>query len=1057
MKPLKLRNILIVPFSLLIVVFSTLVGIQSLSSSQDSIEQLLQEIVSDTETMIQSELTHRMSILEHLNEINRQYVLEIDHQEGMQDFERLMHHQLNSFPGVDAVFYGDVNNEFSGFMRFGKEILKMYSNQITNFEIRFDRIDENFNSIETIVRAPNFYAEQRPWFKYAISQEQNSWGDVFAYHALPTLALPNSMPVIDPNNKLLGVVGNNLFLDGLSDFLRTLFTVHNGQAFIVNEWGMLIASTTLHRPYKVQEGRTLQIAATDSNDLTINNGWSLFEVAKEQTSKSGSFRQRILLNEQQYQLGVFKYNIGLANDWYIFIYLSEQGLLDQAENNITRSISFIISGMFITILLGAFLANRIAVPISQLNERVKSWKAHPLKSPEPVEMAIPVEEIQQLSDSTTQMQRQISGAMMELQKTIAENQRFITEIEKLAMVAENTDDMVLICDPRNKIEWANQSYLQTFGHTIESIKDRNAFELISGPNTQQEDASYMEELLREQSSLSLQQIQYDHMGNPHWVQLNLNQISNANGEVLHNVHIMQDITDQKTYENELAKWKTIFYSADWGIAILEKNNFKVATANPAFASMHGYAHNEIEGVNTKALYPPDVFETLSEYVQIAQRAGSVTFETTHVTKNGETFPVLQNISMIKDPTGELIGRIVSIQDISEVKSLQKQLLQSQKMEAMGTFAGGMAHDFNNILASIMGNAELGQLYIERYDSMPKEKVLEQLNERLVGIIKSSNRASDLTSKILSFSRMDTSIFSNVKMTELLDESIEMISPMLPTTIHIVSDVRAMNDRVHGNPSQLQQVLVNLITNAYQAILKTSQSGSIKITIDNVENLQGEMLLKILVEDTGCGMTQKEMEHIFDPFFTTKEKGKGTGLGLSVVAGIVRSHKGEVKVESHVNEGTIFKISFPAAEPLRVVDDEEVTGLPESSLSIQDAHVVMVDDETNITEVWSQILERKGLRVTTFNDPEAALGYISAHAEEVDLLISDFDMSPMNGEELCSTLHQAHPGLRMIMLTGYSERMDEERATKIGIKKLLLKPIRLNTLFTTIQGLIDDKN
>lgn len=1055
MKPLKIRNILLIPFSILILIFSAMMGLQSLINSQSYIENLLTEIMLDTHELITSEIEHRLSIHEQLNQANKIYLQQRNYKADYSGLNELMLNQLNSFKDIDAVYFSSEENWFSGYARFGQQIVHMYSNEDTGYSVHYDRFIDEQNDTQLLQIIPEYIATQKAWYKEASDNPLKGWGSTFSYDVLPTLALPNSLVITNLNGQRIGVVGNDLFLDNMGDVLKGFFNIHNGNSFIIDSSGALIGSSTHYRPYIIRDGKINQIDANDSQDQLILKGMEIHKSLDNDNPQMPYF-DSIEANNHSYRLGIFKFNHEESIDWTLFIYLEEQGILDQANQSFYNSLGTIIGGMLLTMLLSAYLAQRISTPIRELSEKVSKWKDNPTAQPDIKFNNTPIDEIQQLAESTYQMQNRITNVMQELRKKITENQHFINEIEKLAMVAENTDDMVLICDANQQIEWANESFLNKYGLKPGEVFFKNAFDLLTSPEAQDNELKDLEAQLTAAGSVSVQQIHYDHSGSPHWVQLNIHQIKNKEDEVQHHIHIIQDITAQKNFEQELTKWKTVFYAADWGISISEGDNMMISLANPAFAKLHGYELNELVNMNSKSFYPIDVYTTIRSYVDVAKDTGSVTFETEHIDKNNNRFPVLQNISIFHDQQGDIGGLITSVQDVSEIKSLQSQLMQSQKMEAMGTLAGGMAHDFNNILASIMGNAELSTLYVENIEELVEHENLSDLNERLAAIVKSCNRASDLTNKILSYSRMDSPDFENLSLEEVVEESVSMVKPMLPATINIELTIDVQTDTILGNESQLQQVFMNLLTNAFHAIQTAERkAGVVAIEMKNVLAEDGSQQIQLVFSDNGCGIPQKALAHVFDPFFTTKEKGKGTGLGLSVVTGILRAHGVNIDVESRLNVGTEFTLSFPTSNSMKFNKNQIGGNSIDTSIS-KPSHIVLVDDEKTITEVWGKILRKKGFEVTAFNRPEHALEFIIKNGNSVDLVISDYDMKVMTGAELCAQLHRDLPELPLVMLTGYSEKMDESRAREIGIVRLLLKPISLSAILAAITQSLNAK-
>ena len=1046
MKAFKLRNILIIPFSLLIIVFSLVIGLQALLNSQNSINNLLKEIMSDTHQMIVAELKHRLTVPEQLNEVNRIYLIHDIANGEITELNNLLLNQIISFQGVDAVFFSSPENWYLGYARSGGKLVKMSSNETTNYNVKFELLDEDLKINSNLDDGTRFLASDTPWYTNAASIAENGWGNLFPYYAFTTLALPNSLKVENADGENLGVIGNSLFLESIGEFLRTLFRTHQGNAFIIDANGKLISSSTLYRPYTIKQDAIHSIDANNSPDLVIQVGMDIFNQQARADLNVTPHLQSVEIDEQPFQLGIFHFRHGKNIDWYLFVYLSEQDILERADENFQKSMATIIIATLITVAIAAYLANYIATPISRLNATVKAWRDNPNAAATLNSNAFRIKEIKQLSASTLEMQRRITRNMTELQEKIDEKQELISQIKKLALVAQSTDDMVLVCDDKQIVEWVNDSFLKRYGFSQNNIEGQNALDIVSRNKKASEELRRRELELRVEGSISLQQVHYDHKGVSHWLSLTIHQIK-TDGIVNHHIYIMQDITAQKNYEQELTKWKTVFYDADWGIAITSgsNNNMQLSMANPAFAKLHGYSIEELIGMSMNEFYPEEVYLDIQQRIEVAKETGSVTFETEHINKAQHRFPVLQNISSFRDQGGRIGGLIFSSQDVSEGKSLQSQLMQSQKMEAMGTLAGGMAHDFNNILASIMGNAELGSIYIEQITKEAPNKILIDLKERLDAIIKSCNRASDLTNKILSYSRMESPEFENLHLSNVLKEAVAMVKPMLPATISIQQELAAEFDSIVGNESQLQQVFVNLMTNAFHAIQATHRkNGKVNIAMSNSHNSNGQLIISLCFTDNGCGISKEALPHVFDPFFTTKEKGKGTGLGLAVVSGILRSHKVEVELTSKEDVGTTFTLHFPMSQLIESTGNAPLHSNDTSSQT-PPAHIVMVDDEISITEVWGKILRQKNFNVTTFNRPEDAWEYIQAHHQEIDLLLSDFDMEGMTGEELCLKTQQLSPKIAIIMLTGFSEQMDDRRANDIGLQKLLIKPISLKQL------------
>ena len=382
--------------------------------------------------------------------------------------------------------------------------------------------------------------------------------------------------------------------------------------------------------------------------------------------------------------------------------------------------------------------------------------------------------------------------------------------------------------------------------------------------------------------------------------------------------------------------------------------------------------------------------------------------------------------------------------------LEEHLRQSQKMEAVGTLAGGIAHDFNNMLAIILGNAEL---------------VLDDLNEasgtsrNVKQIVKASKRARDLTEQILTFSRKTERVSSPLKLKPVVKETYQLLRGAIPTTIKIELDLKAEDDIILADLSQIQQILVNLATNALHAMEK--KGGVLTIGLANIAlpgadplpgvNLPPGKYACLSVRDTGAGMSDDVRRRIFEPFFTTKAQGKGTGMGLAVVYGIVRDHDGEITVESAPRAGTLFNVYLPLAHAEAASEQED-----EGPAARGTEHVLLVDDEPGILRITSQMLKGLGYMVTTAAGGPEAWDIFRKHPGRFRLVITDQVMPGLSGMGLAGKVFKAAPDVPVILITGYSETVSAEQAKRAGVSAFLMKPLTRKEVAETVRRVIDAK-
>ena len=405
---------------------------------------------------------------------------------------------------------------------------------------------------------------------------------------------------------------------------------------------------------------------------------------------------------------------------------------------------------------------------------------------------------------------------------------------------------------------------------------------------------------------------------------------------------------------------------------------------------------------------------------------------------------------IVDEGGEVVAAIELVEDITERLRWEKHLQQAQKMESVGTLAGGIAHDFNNLLYPIIGMAEM---LMEDLD--PGSIAHENARQ----IYMAGMRGSELVRQILSFSRQPDDRKAPVKVQQILAEALALIRPAIPSDIRIDVDFDQDCGPVMADPGKLHQVLVNLVTNAYHAVAETRGEVGVRLRETTGEaarregvRLEAGELVEIEVTDTGSGMDGAVLERIFEPYFTTKAQGKGTGLGLSVVYGIVKDHGGEIKVVSAPGKGSSFKIYLPRVRVTEAPPDTAADG--EAGRAGGGARILLVDDEAAIVKLQTRILERLGYAVTSCADGSEALAVFQSDPSGFDLVITDMTMPFKTGDQLAADLLAIRPDIPVIICTGFSERLDREKAEAIGVRELLMKPVARPDLAGAVRRVLD---
>ncbi|MCX8043047.1 MAG: ATP-binding protein, partial [Desulfobacterota bacterium] len=399
--------------------------------------------------------------------------------------------------------------------------------------------------------------------------------------------------------------------------------------------------------------------------------------------------------------------------------------------------------------------------------------------------------------------------------------------------------------------------------------------------------------------------------------------------------------------------------------------------------------------------------------------------------------------------GDIIGFVAIGRDVTHEHMLEQRLRQAQKMEAIGTLAGGIAHDFNNILAAIIGYTEL---------SCAHKNLEPGIRYNLEQILKASNRAADLVRQILAFSRKNMHEKRPVMLNTLLKESLQLLRATIPTTIEMRLELPPQPLTILADASQIHQVVMNLCTNAYQAI--GDQQGTITVRLTDCEqapadlagypDLQLGRYACLTVADNGPGITPEVIEHIFEPFFTTKPVDKGTGMGLAVVDGIVRTHHGAIRVTSQPGAGATFDIFFPLLEH----PETECTASHEMVLKGNSEHILFVDDEATLVETGKQLLERLGYQVTATQSSSHALALIEENPGRFQVIITDQTMPGISGIELARKVKKINPELPVILCSGYSDVVTPEGAAAEGIEAFLYKPVDKHILAAALRTALE---
>jgi PAS domain S-box-containing protein len=547
------------------------------------------------------------------------------------------------------------------------------------------------------------------------------------------------------------------------------------------------------------------------------------------------------------------------------------------------------------------------------------------------------------------------------------------------------------------------------------------------------------------------------------VEISLSPVSTENGTLV--LSAIRDISDRKRIAEELrraneelhrrtteqlgeyrSRLALIIDSSE--DAIISKDLKGTITSwNRGAEHIYGYAPEEVVGKHISLLTPSDRPDEVSEILEKIAKGESVErHETVLVTKAGRHLNVSISVSPLRDAKGDIIGASAIARDVTDQKRAEGELHQSQKMEAIGRLAGGVAHDFNNILAIISACTEFLR---DRIDPAAES------THYVENIKKATERGASLTRQLLAFSRNSAIQPRVLDLNERLKDISKLLRPLMGDDVEILIVSKSRAAVVEADPGQLDQILVNLAVNARDAmprggkfILETTAVNFDEAFAEQHQPVAAGKYVVLAVSDTGNGMDGVTASRIFEPFFTTKEVGKGTGLGLATVYGIVKQSAGHILVYSEPGHGTTFKIYLPNADHKIGLESK-----PEVETVAPRRHgttILLVEDDETMRSLTRKVLEEHGYTVVEADDGKSALEWVESHGP-IDLLLTDVVMRRMSGPELVGHLSASHPNLKVVYMSGYTgELIVEREGLKRGIT-LLEKPFARTALLNTIHA------
>ena len=620
--------------------------------------------------------------------------------------------------------------------------------------------------------------------------------------------------------------------------------------------------------------------------------------------------------------------------------------------------------------------------------------------------------------------------------------------QRFRSLVESIDDVVFRLDHEQRCVDAFGRWLERQGFSTANLIGKTIAEIVGPDAAGAHEMANLRALAGE--TLTYDWVLQSHHG-VHNMQTTLSPLRDSSGQITGIVGVGRDVTQRVEAGRELQRWARIFEHAGWGVAILSPDGQTIESVNPAFALMHGWTVDELRGQLMADLAAPGRRDEFPPEGGELRVQGHRIWETERMRRGGASFPALIDATAVKDAEGQVICYAVNVQDLTERRRAEEQVRQAQKMEAVGRLAGGVAHDFNNMMMIIMGFSDFLLTTLAPDD--PRWADADEIR-------KAAERAMHLTRQLLGFGRQQLVARSVLSLNDVVSGMERMLRPLLGEDIKLVTHLSVGLGGVEADYGQLEQVVMNLALNARDAM---RGGGRLSIETLDVELPEGYAYrhtgidmpagpyVMLVVTDTGHGMTTEVKGRVFEPFFTTKPTTQNTGLGLATVYGIVVQSGGYIWVDSEPDRGTAFKICFPRV-------DAEGEDLPPIERAIGPARgsetILLVEDEPAVRSVATRVLRNQGYFVLAACNGEEALGIADKVGGAVDLVLTDVIMPDMGGPELVERIWQRWPGIRVVYMSGYAQgdKIRSEIADRDS--SFLQKPFSADNLLLTVREVLD---
>ena len=1107
-KPLvkiPLRILLIVPFVVQIILATGLVGYISFRNGQRAVNNVAHQLRSELANRIEEHLRSFLATPHQINQINANAI-----RQGTPDasdpaaLERYFWEQIQVFDSVTSIYFG---NTEGGLVDTGREgaagsLYVIVTDEFKSGPFRKYATDSAGNRTELLTTVPGFDARTRSWYSNAVEEGGALWSDAYILFTGQDMAIAASRPVYDEQQNLLGVVSVDVFVSHIGNFMRKLEIGETGSSFIMERSGLLIASSTDEEPFTGLDGDEAQRRLYASKSATP----IIRHAAESLTEQFGDYHK--ITEEQQFEfevdgrrqfLQVTPVQDEYGIDWLIVVVIPESDFMAQIHAS-NRTTAFLVgAALIIAIVLGVISAQWVTGPILRLNASTQALARGEWDRPSNVEWISEIGELAQSFDNTAEKLKQtLEGLTSEIAERVHSEQEQARAAEALQ---ESEERYRIIFETAGVSIWEEDfsavsaacKELQAQGVTdfdryfeehpefvrqaaqMVRVVDVNetTVEMFGAASKADLLVSLDKIIMPETLEIFREEILAIAEGRTYFEGETVNRTLDGRllnvlltmripSEVEKMDHVLvslTDITERVRAEEKIRSLgqfrESIIDNANVWLNVIDEN-INVLVWNKAAEEISGYSREEVVGHDKiwEWLYPEDEYrsEVIADAIFIIEEGKMEhSVETAIRCKDGQTKIISWNSQYLVDEEGNPIGSIAMGRDITERKRLEEQLHRHERLATVGQLAAGIAHDFRNLLTTVILYAKIG---------LRKPDLPPDLTQNLEAIISESNKAADLVQQILDFSSRAMVEMQPLDLKSLTAEVIDILQRTIPEAIHITlttdTEEHATPLMVQADPGRIEQALMNLALNAHDAM---PEGGELRFELSRVQlgpedeppvvDMEPGDFACLSVADTGTGMTKEVQAHLFEPFFTTKEVGQGTGLGLAQVYGIVRQHEGYIGVETKIGKGTTFRIYLPATEAKEEVVEQEPSAAPQG----QGEMILLVEDNERLRKAGQELMEWLGYRVlTAANGREALEVYRSAGA--VDLVITDVVMPKMGGKELVQELRNTVPNLKALGITGYTVKEVGEELKAAGFLDVIHKPFETDDLARVIRRAMD---